>query len=91
MGQSPPHWPRYDFNGRLGWEIITDSIIWNRFSMSAVRQSAETPPRRQQLRAKLLEKFGEFSELNIFVSMYYVTSKISQLDLAVRCKNCSEM
>ena len=46
-------WPRYDFNGRLGWEIITDSIIWNWFSMSAVRQSAETPQRRQQLLEKL--------------------------------------
>ena len=66
------NWPRYDFNGRLGWEIITGSIIWNRFPMSAVHQSAETPSRRQQFRAKLLEKFSEVSELNNFVQIDYV-------------------
>ena len=43
--------------------------------MSAVRQSAETPSRRQQFRAKLLEKFSEVSELNNFVQIYYVISK----------------
>ena len=38
------YWPRYDFNGRLGWEIITESIIWNRFlHISADRQSAKPP------------------------------------------------
>ena len=39
----------------FGWEIITRSLIWIRFPMSAVRQSAETPSRRQQFRAKLLD------------------------------------